>query len=65
MVVNNIEENHQTAIVSCLNHCFQVFGPAICAVGAGRRTPSYPQLRSPGKSATGINSIAVTPKSAR
>ena len=65
VVVDHVKKDHETLRVGRLQKCFKSSGRPYELSGAYGRTPSYPQLRFPGKSASGMSSRAVIPKSAR
>ena len=66
MVVDDVEDHGEAVLVCRVDEAPQILRDARSSRdGAYSATPSYPQFRVPAKSATGISSIAVTPRSRR
>lgn len=64
VVIDDVQQDREVETMGRIHEPTEIGGPYVCE-GAKRLTPSYPQLRDPGKSATGINSTIVMPRSAR
>jgi hypothetical protein len=59
MVVNDIEEDRQSLLVTGIDEAFEFLGSSVSVLyGEGKD-----QFRAPGNCATGISSTAVTPSS--
>ena len=65
VVVDHVQQDGQSDAVGRVDQAPQVVGRAVPARRREQRRAVVPQLRDPGKSATGISSIAVAPRSRR
>jgi hypothetical protein len=61
MVVDDVEDDGEPELMGGIDERAEVVGRSIRAKG---KTPSYPQPKRPGNSATGITSSMVMPVSA-
>ena len=64
MIIDDVEKDPEPVIVRGVDQRLEIVGRAITAFRRERQHAVVTQLRSPGNSAIGINSIAVTPSAA-
>ena len=61
MVVDHVQRHIQSGAMGCVDEALESLGAAITVLNRIKMVPSYPQFRSPGNCASGINWRVVTP----